>query len=62
MMSGGKETRTINIGRFKTYKVRTKLTIGGEKDAKTLMVPNSFQTGLGSVAPGGVGSITLIVE
>jgi hypothetical protein len=46
MVSGGKETRTINIGRFKTYKIRTKLTIGGEKDAQTLTVPNSLQTGV----------------
>jgi hypothetical protein len=46
MMSGGKETRAINMGRFKTYKVRIKLTIGGEKDAKTLRVPNSFQVGV----------------
>jgi hypothetical protein len=37
MVSSGKETRAINIGRFRTYKVRMKLTIGGEKDAKTLL-------------------------
>jgi hypothetical protein len=40
MMSGGKGTRTINIGRFKTYKVRTKFDNWGRKRCKN---PNGSQ-------------------
>jgi hypothetical protein len=44
MMSSGKGTCAINIGRFKTYKVRTKLcTSGGEKSARVLTVTNSLR-------------------
>ena len=43
---GGRGTRAIKIGRFNTSKVRTEFDNWGRKDAKTLTVPNSFQTGV----------------
>jgi hypothetical protein len=42
----GRGNRAINIGRFKTYKARKQFDNWGRKDAKTLPVPNSFQTGV----------------
>jgi hypothetical protein len=39
MMSSDKETHAINIRRVKTYKVRKKLTIGGERSEN----PNGSQ-------------------
>jgi hypothetical protein len=44
--SGDRGTCAINMRRFKSYKARTNLAIGGEKNTKTLTLPNSFVTGV----------------
>jgi hypothetical protein len=66
---GGRGNRAINIGKFKTCKARTEFgKRGGEKEEKTIMVPTILKLACeningwnpGSVAAGGVGSITLL--
>jgi hypothetical protein len=46
MTSNGKGSRAIKIGMFKKFKGRMQFGNWGEKDARTLTVPHSFQTGV----------------
>jgi hypothetical protein len=61
MVSGGKETCTVNIGRFKTYKVRAKLNNWGRTRCANPNGSQHFPNGRAKIVTGGTQEVSLQV-